>query len=119
MNNYTKVQPVLRKRITINEQEIKNEVKSTVCSKMKPDIFDSNLVDKERNSEVQVLVLRWNFVNDEFSFDINNVLQLMMQPTKRNVVSLATRFFDPLGVLSPITIRFKIFFQKLCQSKIS
>lgn len=41
-----------------------------------------------------------------------------LQPTKRNVVSLIGRFFDPLGFLAPITIKFKILFQKLCQSKL-
>ena len=37
--------------------------------------------------------------------------------TKRNVVSLATRFFDPLGVISPITVRFKLLFQQMCEIK--
>ena len=34
------------------------------------------------------------------------------EPTKRNAVSLATRFFDPLGIISPITVRFKLLFQQ-------
>ena len=37
-------------------------------------------------------------------------------PTKRNIISLAVRFFDPLGVLSPITVRFKLLFQLLCKA---
>ncbi len=41
-----------------------------------------------------------------------------LQPTKQNVVSLIGRFFDPLGFLAPITIKFKIHFQKLSQSKL-
>lgn len=40
-------------------------------------------------------------------------------PTKRGIVGLATRFFDPLGMLSPIIICFKILFQILCEAKIS
>lgn len=53
-------------------------------------------------------------------FDINDVhcLMLSTQPTKRNVVSLSARFFDPLGIMSPVTVMFKIFFQKLCESKV-
>ena len=38
-------------------------------------------------------------------------------PTKRNAVSLATRFFDPLGVISPLIVRFKVLFQQLCEAK--
>ena len=40
-------------------------------------------------------------------------------PFKRetNLVSLIGRFYDPLGFLSPVVIRFKILFQRLCQCK--
>ena len=42
-----------------------------------------------------------------------------LEPTKRNVVSVASRFYDPLGIVSPVTIQFKVFFQKLCLAKVS
>ena len=38
------------------------------------------------------------------------------EPTKRNVVSMTARFFDPLGVVSPVTVLFKMFFQGLCEA---
>ena len=67
--------------------------------------------------ECQVLGIRWNTKHDQLIFDFGDVCERMKHanPTKRNAVSLATRFFDPLGVLSPITIRFKILFQQLCK----
>ena len=37
---------------------------------------------------------------------------------KRNVMSLAAKFFDPLSIVSPLTINFKVFFQRLCESKV-
>ena len=40
-------------------------------------------------------------------------------PTKRNVVGAAAKFFDPLGVLSPVTIMFKMLAQDLCEAKVS
>ena len=54
-------------------------------------------------------------------FDVGPIFQIMqsLEPTKRNVVSLATRFFDPLGIMSPITVRFKLLFQLLCGSKLN
>ena len=67
--------------------------------------------------ECQVLGIRWNIEHDKLIFDFGDICDRMRSadPTKRNAVSLATRFFDPLGVLSPITIRFKMLFQQLCR----
>ena len=42
---------------------------------------------------------------------------LYLHPTKRNLVSLIGRFYNPLGFLSLVIIRFKILFQRLCQCK--
>ena len=39
------------------------------------------------------------------------------EPTKRNILGIVGRFYDPLGYLAPITMCFKIFFQKLCEFK--
>lgn len=43
---------------------------------------------------------------------------MTIEPTKRNVISVASRFYDPLGVLSPFTVRFKILFQELCMKEV-
>ena len=40
-----------------------------------------------------------------------------MEPTKRQVVSLVSRFYDPLGILSPVIVPFKIFFHELSKLK--
>ena len=42
-----------------------------------------------------------------------------MEPTKRNIVGIASRFYDPLGILSPITVRFKLMFQDLCVKELN
>ena len=34
------------------------------------------------------------------------------------MVSLIGRFYDPLGFLAPVTIGFKVLFQKLCRDKL-
>ena len=47
------------------------------------------------------------------------LLKLGVQILRIITVSMATRFFDPLGVVSIITILFKIFFQKLCEDGVS
>ena len=41
-----------------------------------------------------------------------------MDPTKRNIVSIIGRFYDPLGFLAPVIISFKILLQGLCGQKL-
>ena len=54
-------------------------------------------------------------------FDIGGIYHLLLtsEPTKRKVVSMATTFFNPLGVVQPVIILFKIFFQRLCEARVS
>ena len=33
-------------------------------------------------------------------------------------VSIETKFFDPLGILTPLTVRFKLLFQHLCEAQV-
>ena len=37
--------------------------------------------------------------------------------TKRLVLSVVARLFDPLGLLAPIIVPMKVLFQELCVSK--
>ena len=39
-----------------------------------------------------------------------------LEPTKRSVVSVTAKFFDPLGIVSPVTVLFKMFTQELCEA---
>ena len=69
------------------------------------------------NEERKILGVCWNHQSDQLIFNIHYVLKEAMEltPTKRTVVSVATRFYDPLGILSPVTIQFKILFQQTCK----
>jgi hypothetical protein len=71
--------------------------------------------------EHKILGVPWNPSSDHLLFDISELAQLAkdLQPTKRNLVSLIGKFYDPLGFLAPITIKFTILFQKLCQIKLN
>ena len=70
--------------------------------------------------EVKVLGVTWNPHNDTLVFDLSDLSLVAntLQLTKRNLVSLIGTFYDPLGFLAPITVTYKVLFQKLCQSKV-
>ena len=59
-------------------------------------------------------------MTDELCFDMGHVNDAAgkIEPTKRNIISVASRFYDPLEVLSPFTIMFKILFQELCMKEV-
>ena len=64
----------------------------------------------------QILGVLWNPESDQLIFDVAN-LALDRCPTKRTLVSLIGKFYDPLRFLSPGIIRFDMLLQKLCQCK--
>lgn len=69
------------------------------------------------SGEQKILGVCWNVDDDQLRFGFANIAYQarQLEPTKRNIVSIVGRFYDPLGFLSPIVIRFKILFQELCE----
>ena len=64
-----------------------------------------------------MLGLQWNTFDDILSlkslnFDLPSVV------TKRIVVSLSSKMFDPLGFMSPVSIKAKMFIQDLWSQNI-
>jgi hypothetical protein len=68
--------------------------------------------------EKAVLGLRWNIETDEFIFTVPSIEDSKSVVTKRYVVHTVGRFFDPIGIVSPIVVRFKMFFQELCEAHV-
>jgi hypothetical protein len=102
----------LRKFVS-NSQELRRLVKLNEQS-LEDEITDDGETHK-------ILGIIWNFTHDSLLFDVDCVAHKMdaLEPTKRNVVSLTAKFFDPLGIVSPVTVLFKIFFQELCVSGVN
>uniref|UniRef100_A0A1X7V227 Reverse transcriptase domain-containing protein n=1 Tax=Amphimedon queenslandica TaxID=400682 RepID=A0A1X7V227_AMPQE len=67
--------------------------------------------------EHKVLGVTWKPLDDQLWFDITEVNEYLktIQLPKRNVVGVAAKIYDPLGILSPLTVVFKVFFQRLCK----
>ena len=66
------------------------------------------------------LGVQWGTEFDKLYFEFPQVVQLTRElpPTKRSVLKLAAKIFDPLGCLSVYTINLKALFQQLCIEKI-
>ena len=55
----------------------------------------------------KVLGINWDIESDEFVYTFENILSLTetLPVTKRNILKIASSFFDPLGLISPIVIQ--------------
>lgn len=72
----------------------------------------------DSNFETKALGLTWNCQQDLFKFQLSSI-DIPKAATKRNVLSLIARVFDPLEFLTPVMIKAKIILQKLWQLKLN
>ncbi|XP_051155781.1 uncharacterized protein LOC127278227 [Leptopilina boulardi] len=98
----------LRKWVVNDEELLKG------CATGKHELaleFQSN----EDNS-LKVFGLSWNPKIDSFQIGVN--LETIEFPTKRTVLSLIAKLYDPLGWITPVIVTAKLFMQELWLRKI-
>ncbi|XP_065065426.1 uncharacterized protein LOC135691495, partial [Rhopilema esculentum] len=73
----------------------------------------------QRENNNKVLGVNWESKKDELFFDLGSIIELAktLKPTKRSLLKLAAKIFDPIGCLSVYTINLKVLFQELCVDK--
>ena len=77
-------------------------------------------VDELEDKEQKVLGEVWYRVEDTIIYKFDALIELSenLELTKRNLLKIIASFFDPLGMLSPLTIGMKVLFQEVCQNKL-
>ena len=67
----------------------------------------------------KVLGINWDIEKDLFVFDFDEIVQLAidLKFTKRSLLKINATLFDPLGLISPITLQGKLLFKLLCIDK--
>ena len=65
---------------------------------------------------VKTLGLRWDTDSDEFCFYLTEIVELAraLPTTKRTLLKLTAKIFEPLEILSVFSVDMKIMFQELC-----
>lgn len=76
-----------------------------------------NIGDSGVNEIIKTLGLMWDPNTDELVFLTNYISDIEI-PTKRQVLSIIARVFDPLGLISPVIVLAKILMQRLWKSKL-
>ena len=72
----------------------------------------TEIYEEPGEKEVGVLGLRWTNDSDEISLKPKEITELKIV-TKRTVLGLVSKFWDPLGLLNPSIIKYKISLQRL------
>ena len=108
--------PTLRDKIDQDMKKVKTTVSGPNIMEEDCSYIDTTLGTSNTGHQ-KVLGVCWDPLVDTIVFDLSSIHQLLTEllPTKRNIVGVATRFYDPLGFISPFTVLFKILFQELCK----
>ena len=71
-------------------------------------------------SECKVLGIKWNSSDDNLilTFERLVLMSKELPPRKRNILKVAASLLDPIGFISPVTIRMKILLQEACLLKL-
>ena len=69
----------------------------------------------ENGTYRKVLGLHWFIENDSFEYDFTDSIKSAEElPTaKRNILSFSAMFYHPLGMISSITLQFRLIFHSL------
>ena len=86
-----------------------------VCANIQEDErAPTSTIDFNQSESLKALGICWDTKEDNFFIDITTKVLTSDDPeTKRSLLSIASKLFDPMGLLSPFVIRAKIMFQEL------
>ncbi|XP_065911263.1 uncharacterized protein [Dysidea avara] len=71
------------------------------------------------NTTVGILGLRWNTATDMISLSARKLPAVNTYVTKRDVLQASSQIFDPLGWMTPVTVKAKILLQEIWQTKLT
>lgn len=72
----------------------------------------ASIVELNEDDDTKVLGLRWNTATDELTFQVISS-DMPQRPTKRQVMSVIAKLYDPTGFLSPIIVIAKMIMQDM------
>ncbi|XP_075168002.1 uncharacterized protein LOC142240188 [Haematobia irritans] len=81
------------------------------------DLLDEEFLKIEDHSAIKTLGIRWNAMTDSFYYNVDSI-EVTPHTTKRKILSVIARLFDPLGWLGPTIVIAKILMQDLWSEKL-
>ena len=100
----------------INGRESKSQAKvSSVISEDDQSFAKTAIPNSHDTDDLKILGMKWDVERDRITFNLRQLAETSNRRTvtKRNVSSLTAKIYDPLGMISPVTIMLKVFLQRL------
>ena len=97
------------RKITANNSYLLNNL-------AREDLLDEDFLKFDDSSTIKTLGIRWNAKADFFYYVVEPN-QISPSPTKRQILSIIAKLFDPLGWLGPIVVIAKLLMQELWELK--
>ena len=68
----------------------------------------------------KVLGINWDTNNNFLVYEFADIIAVAskLEITKRNILRVSALFYDPLGLICPIVLQFRLIFQSLCAEKV-
>jgi len=79
-------------------------------------ITDNSILELDKDGTAKTLGIKWNQSKDLFQYSIK--ISDSTSCTKRKILSIIARIFDPLGLLAPVIVTAKILIQELWKLQI-
>ena len=118
----------LVKRIEMNEKLLKPEsvveknAEKGTSYKEEDESFAKSTTGPQCSQPLseKLLGVQWCTEEDCFLFDCKQFLddKPKENPTKKDVVRITSRIYDPVGYITPLTVKLKLFCQSLCKKSI-
>ena len=113
---------MLQMRIDVDEACGQQPASTTTHTEEAEETYISSILgpcQEMHSGERKVLGIRWDIATDQFNMSLEDITSAAaeLEPTRTVIVSLIGRFYDPLGLLSPVVIQFKIFLQEMCEAR--
>ena len=88
---------------------------SSNSSKVRDLAMKENVMDADENTKI--LGMSWNHETDEIFYPKRKIAVDTRNTTKREILKHTSKIYDPLGLLSLVTIQAKLLLQKLWKDK--
>ena len=67
-----------------------------------------------------MLGIEWDTINDYLIYSFEDLVESFksLLPTKRSILSLIAKFYDPVGLIQPVITKLKLLFQDVCLTNV-